>query len=308
MKNRIGYCCIALGINEGLKPKDHIKVNRGMVKKTFESKGLSYVSELIIDNLKDTIKILDYNIKNEIFIYRLSSDSFPWMSEYEFEDLPNFNKIESLLISIGNKIKENDLRCGYHPGPFNVLGSENPSVVEKTIKELDKHAQLLDMMGLDKTNYYSINIHLNTTQPSREEAAERFCKSFERLSESCKKRLTIENDDKLSQYSVKMLHDLVYQKIGIPIIFDQLHFKLGPQDQTMEEALKLALSTWKVKPLTHMASSIHNENPKGLERAHADYIYEPIETFGMEFDCEIESKAKDLAVLKYREDYKMIQS
>ena len=97
MKNRIGYCCIALGINEGLKTKDHIKVNRGMVKKTFLNKGLEYVSELIIQNLNDTLKILDYNIENEIFIYRLSSDSFPWMSEYEFEDLPNFNKIKSLL-------------------------------------------------------------------------------------------------------------------------------------------------------------------------------------------------------------------
>ena len=164
------------------------------------------------------------------------------------------------------------------------------------------------MMDLDQTNYYSININLNTTQPSREESAERFCKNFERLSDSCKKRLTIENDDKLSQYSVKMLHDLVHQKIGIPIIFDQLHFKLGPQDQTMEEALKLALSTWEVKPLTHMASSIHNENPKGLERAHADYIYEKIETFGEEFDIEIESKAKDLAVLKYREYFELIKS
>ena len=53
--NNIGYCCICLGVNEGLKKKDHISVNRGMVKKTFEAKGLSYVSELVILNLEDTI-------------------------------------------------------------------------------------------------------------------------------------------------------------------------------------------------------------------------------------------------------------
>lgn len=306
--NRIGYCCICLGINENVKKKDQITVNRGMIKKTFESKGLSYVSELVILNLKDTIKILDYNIKNNIEVYRMSSEMFPWFTNYSFSDLPNYEYIKDLLKQIGEKVINNNLRVGFHAPPYDVLGSNKESVVENTIDSLNKHAQLLDLMGLEQSTYYSINIHVNTTQPSREVAADRFCKNFERLSDSCKKRLTVENDDKLSQYSVKLLYDLIYKRIKIPIIFDQLHFKLGPQDQTMEEALKLALSTWKVRPLTHMASSIHNENPKGLERAHADYIYEKIETFGEEFDVEIESKAKDLAVLKYRKDFELIKS
>jgi UV DNA damage endonuclease len=303
MKNRIGYCCLSIGINENLKKKDHVLVNRGMIRKTFDAKGLPYVADLIVENLKDTLKVLDYNIKNDIRVYRLSSDSFPWMSEYSFENLPRFAVINSFLKLIGKKIRENDIRTSYHPGQFNVLGSENPSVVAKTIDELNKHAQLLDLMELEQSTYYPINIHVNTTQPTREEAAKRFCEGFQLLSDSCKKRLTVENDDKLSQYSVKLLYDLVHLQTGIPIVFDQLHYKLGPQDQTLEEALRLALSTWKTKPLTHMASSIRNEDPKGLERAHADYIYDPIETFGLEFDIEIESKAKDLAVLKYRKDY-----
>lgn len=301
--NRLGYCCICLGINEGRAKKDLISVNRGMVKKTFDTKGLPYVSELVILNLQDTLKILDYNIKNNILVYRISSDSFPWFTHYSFSDLPKFDTIKLLLRKIGKFVKENDIRVSYHPSPFCVLGSENPSIVAKTIDELNKHAQLLDLMELEQSTYYPINIHVNTTQPTREDAAKRFCEGFQLLSDSCKKRLTVENDDKLSQYSVKILYDLVHSQIGIPIVFDQLHYKLGPQDQTLEEALRLALSTWKTKPLTHMASSIRNEDPKGLERAHADYIYEPIETFGLEFDIEIESKAKDLAVLKYRKDY-----
>lgn len=303
MSNRIGYCCISLGINEGLTKKQEVLVNRGMVRKTFDSKGLSYVSELIVGNLKDTLKILNYNIKNDIKIYRMSSDSFPWMSEYSFGNLPNFGIISQLLKEIGDKVKNNDLRVSYHPGPFNVLGSENQSVVQKTIFELNQHAELMDLMGLDQTNYYPINIHINTTKPTRESAAERFCNNFSQLSESCKKRLTVENDDKSSQYSVKMLYDLVYTKIGIPIVFDQLHFRLGPQDLSLEESLRLALSTWKTKPMTHMSSSLKNEDQSGLERAHANYVYEKIETFGLEFDTEIESKSKDLAVLKYRKDF-----
>jgi UV DNA damage endonuclease len=225
------------------------------------------------------------------------------MSEYLFEDLPRFDIINSYLKLIGKKIRENDLRCGFHPGPFTVISSENPSVVVKSIDDLNKHAQLLDLMELEQSTFYSINTHINSTKPTREEAAKRFCQNFNLLSDSCKKRLTVENDDKLSQYSVKMLYDLIHKEISIPIVFDQLHHKLGPQDQTLEEALRLALSTWKTKPLTHMASSIRNEDPKGLERAHADYIYEEIQTFGLDFDIEIESKAKDLAVLKYRKDF-----
>ena len=159
-------------------------------------------------------------------------------------------------------------------------------------------------MCLDKTTFYPINIHVNTTKPTRKEAAERFCKNFERLSDSCKLRLVVENDDGENQYSVKMLYDLIYTKIGIPITFDQHHFNCGPKDQTIKEALELAISTWKTKALTHMSSSKKIEDSNGLVTAHADYIYEKIETYGFEFDCEIEAKAKDLAVIKYRKDFR----
>ena len=274
-----------------------------MIRKTFDTKGIPYVSELVILNLIDTIKVLEYNIRNNIFVYRLSSDSFPWMSEYQFKDLPNYGRIESLLIQIGNKIKSNNIRVSYHPGPFNVLASENESVVIKTIKELNKHAELMDLMQLDRSTYYPINIHINTTKPTCELAAQRFCDSFSLLSDSCKSRLTVENDDSPNQYSVKMLYDMVYKVIGIPIVFDQHHFLYGPKDQSMEEALTLAISTWNTKALTHMSSSKKLEDVKGLATAHADYIYEKIETFGLDFDVEIEAKCKDLAVLKYRKDF-----
>lgn len=301
--NRIGYCCISLGCNFGRKKKDHITVNRGMVKKTFESKGLDYVSELVIQNLDDTLKVLEYNIENKIFVYRLSSDSFPWMSEYTFDSLPNINLIKTKLIEIGNFIKKHDIRTSTHPGPFNVLASENQSVIKKTIYELNQHAEIMDMMGLERSNFYPINIHINTTKPTREEAAQRFVENFNLLSDSCKARLTIENDDSPNQYSVKMLYDWVFLKTGVPIVFDQHHFNFGLQDQTMEEALRLAHSTWSVKPLTHMSSPKTFEDASAVKTAHADYIYEKIQTFGLDFDIEIEAKAKDLAVLKYLNEF-----
>lgn len=308
MKNRIGYCCISIGINEGRSKKDQITVNRGMIKKTFETKGLDYVYELAIKNINDFKKILEWNVKNDIFVYRMSSDMFPCIGFYKLEDLPNFGIISSKLKSIGDYAKENNIRTSYHPGPFNVLASENNSVVNKTIDELNKHAELMDMMGLEQSHYYPINIHINTTKPTREEAAKRFVERFSLLSESCRKRLTLENDDSPNQYSVKMLYDWVHTETKIPIVFDQHHFNYGPQDQTMEEALKLAHSTWgDIKPMTHMSSPKTLEDNSGKQTAHADYIYEEIKTYGLEFDTEIEAKAKDLAVIKYRQQFKVFK-
>ena len=73
-----------------------------MIRKTFDTMGLYYVSDLILLNLSDTLEILKWNNTNKIYVYRMSSDSFPWMLEYEFSDLPNFEKIKKRLEEIGD--------------------------------------------------------------------------------------------------------------------------------------------------------------------------------------------------------------
>jgi UV DNA damage endonuclease len=304
----IGYCCINMSINIDKSKKDHITVNRGMVKKTFETKGLSYVSELAIQNINDMMKILEWNAKNNIFVYRMSSDMFPCIGFYKLEDLPNFKLISNKLKDIGDYSKSKRMRLSFHPTHFCIPASENPIVVKNAIDELDKHAQIMDIMGLDQSHYYPINIHVNTTKPTREEAAERFCQQFYNLSESCQKRLVVENDDGPNQYSTKILYDLIYKKIGIPITHDFHHHNYGPQDISQEEALKLACSTWgDIQPMTHMSSPKTLEDNSGKQTAHADYIYEEIKTFGLDFDTEIEAKAKDLAVIRYRNQFKVLK-
>jgi UV DNA damage endonuclease len=307
MKN-IGYCCINISLNTGKSKKDQISVNRGMVKKTFESKGLKYVSELTIKNIDDLKKILEWNLKNNIYVYRMSSDMFPCLGFYKIKDLPNFDLICRKLKECGDFAKKNSFRLSFHPSHFCIIASENQRVIDSAIDELNKHAEIMDLMGLEQSTYYPINIHVGTTQPSREVAAKKFCESFQLLSDSCKKRLTIENDDSPNQFSVKMLYDWIHSELCIPIIFDQHHHNYGPKDQTMEEALRLAHSTWKTRCLTHMSSSRMIEDFSSVATAHADYIYEEIKTFGLDFDIEIEAKAKDLAVLKYRKDFQLVKS
>ncbi len=166
MSNDIGYCCINMSLNIGKKAKDRITVNRGMTKKTFDNKGLSYVSELTIKNINDLEKIVKWNFENKIFVYRMSSDMFPCIGFYKLEDLPDFNLICNKLKSIGDYAKSKSIRLSFHPTHFCIIASENPIVVKNSLDELDKHAKIMDIMGLDQTNYYPINIHVNTTKPT----------------------------------------------------------------------------------------------------------------------------------------------
>ena len=105
-----------------------------------------------------------------------------------------------------------------------MLVSTRQHVVENTITDLTTHGEVFDLLGLSRTPYNKLNIHCNGVYGDKVSAMDRFCKNFERLSESVQTCLTVENDDKVSMYSVK---DLMYihERIDIPIVFDYHHHK-----------------------------------------------------------------------------------
>jgi len=278
-----------------------------MVKRTFEERGIAYASELALKNVTDLSKILEWNDDNNIRMFRLSSDIFPWCSEYEISDLPDYKAISDILKSCGDFAKITDQRITFHPSPYGVLASLNPSVVTKAIKELNQHGEIFDLMGLDRSLFYPINIHVNTTQPSKEEAAGRFCLNFQRLSDSVKKRLVVEVDDKKSQYTAVDLFHLIHKNIGIPITFDYLHNRCNPSILNEEEALALCLSTWpkEIPAITHYSDSKKlYEDESSKELAHTDWVCGNVETYGLNFDIEFEVKMKDLALLKFLKENK----
>ena len=302
MERRYGYCCINLSL-----AKDKISTNRGMVKKTFEEKGIAYASELALKNVMDLSKVLQWNGNNGIKMYRMSSDIFPWCSEYEIKDLPDYPMIVGVLKNCGLIAKVTDQRITFHPSPYGVLASENPAVVKKAIKELNQHGEIFDLMGLDRNLFYPINIHINTTKPSKKDAAIRFCNHFELLSDSVKSRLVVEVDDKKSQYNAEDLFESVHRFIGIPITFDYLHNRCHPSQYSEEEALALCLSTWPkdIPAITHYSDSKKlYEDESSREVAHTDWIWGNVETYGLNFDIEFEVKMKDLALLKFLKENK----
>ena len=295
----LGYACINMTLSEQ-KPK--ITTNRSMVKKTFQQKGLEYAGELGLQNARDLFHILKWNNENGIKLFRLSSDFFPWASEYKFEELPQYHRIKTLLMGAGYFAKQNGIRITSHPGPFCVLTSPRENVVQNTITDLEIHGKVFDLMGLSKTPYNKINIHCNGVYGDKISAMDRFCENFQRLSPSVQSRLTVENDDKESMYSVK---DLMYihKKIGIPIVFDYHHHKFCTGGLNEEESLTLAVSTWPegITPIVHYSESksLHENNTKIKPQAHSDYIDRIPNTYGIDVDIMVEAKAKELAILPF---------
>ena len=295
----LGYACINMTLSES-KPK--ITTNRSMIKRTFQQKGIEYASELALQNSRDLFHILKWNVENGIKLFRLSSDFFPWASEYKLEELPHYLRIKTILEGCGNYAKKNGLRLTSHPGPFNVLTSPRENVVENTFKDLTLHGEIFDLLGLERTHYNKINIHCNGVYGDKKSAMDRFCENFDKLPDSVKSRLTVENDDKASMYSIK---DLMYlhERIGIPIVFDYHHHKFNTGGLSEEEALKLAISTWPegITPIVHYSESkaLHEENNKIKPQAHSDYINKLPNTYGTAVDVMVESKAKELAILPF---------
>jgi len=291
------------GQERGILP---ITTGRSMIKRTFKAKGVDYASELTLNNVKDLDRIIDWNIHNGYNFFRVTSGLAPWKSEYKWDDLPDIDEIRTWLYSAGVKAKTHNVRITSHPGPFNVLTSPHEHVVKNCVSDLTDHGDVFDMIGLSRTPYNKINIHLGGAYGDKESAMDRFCKNFELLPESVQTRLTVENDDKASMYSVKELYNGIYKRVGVPIVFDYHHHRFCDGGLTEQEALELAMSTWgEIKPVVHYSESrsIEQLDEKIKPQAHSDYVYDYIDTYGNDVDIMIEAKAKELAVKRYMEKH-----
>lgn len=298
MPINVGYCCINNTLN-----KQGITTGRTMRQATFKQKGLAYASELALKNAQDLVTILMWNAKHDIKVFRMGSGIFPWGTEYNVTTLPNFNEIADTLHLAHLVALASGQRITAHPDHFVKLASANPKVVQNSINDLEIHGLVFDLMGVQRTPYNAINIHVGMN--FSEETAQRWVSNFQMLSPSVKSRLVVENDDKESAFSIAQLFTYIYSELGIPLTFDYFHHQFHPDGLTTQEAAELAAGTWPegINPLFHYSESKNiNENVQGNPRAHADYVFSRIDDFGLTLDVDLECKQKELALFKYREN------
>ncbi len=296
MPINVGYCCINNTLN-----KKGITTGRTMRKATFQQKGLAYASELALQNVDDLLRILKWNHDNGIRVFRMGSGIFPWGTEYNLTDLPDYDEILKRLQFAGTYARLCDHRITAHPDHFVKLGSANPAVVDNSIKDLELHSTVFDLMGLSTTPYNAINIHVGMN--FSEDTAQRWIDNFRRLSPNLQSRMVVENDDKENAFSIVQLFTYLHAELGIPLTFDYFHHQFHPDGLTTQDAAELAAGTWPdgITPLFHYSESKNiNESVSGNPRAHADYVFTRIDDFGLTLDIDLEAKAKELALFKYR--------
>ncbi len=309
MSKNYGYACINMQLSNpqdfGGHKNDRITTNRTMIKRTFQEKGIEYASSLALLNILDLQKVLEWNVQHGINFFRLSSNVFPWASEYQLHDMPDYEAIYEACERSGNYIRQHGIRITSHPGPFNKLASPKERVFENTKRDLEIHGEFFDMLGLPRDHYAKINIHVGAAYNNKPVALDTFARNFERLPVSVTSRLTVENDDRQSLYSTQELYDGVFTRTGIPIVFDYHHHGFCTGDLTEKQALELAISTWgDIKPVVHYSESRAEEKKDAKIRphAHSDYVNGPVDDYGYDLDVMIEAKAKELALFKLKKN------
>ena len=259
--------------------------------------AIATVSERTLNNLRVTRKIIE-QCHFEGWGYRVSSALFPLLtfdvSDLMIEDYPDYVDIMATFADCAFIIKDKKVRVSCHPDQFNVLASLGKAQVEKTIKELNHHGWLMDMLGAPRDYRAPINIHVNNTKGDPADIAARFMANLAKCDESVQSRLVVENEDKGI-----WTPNLLAEHFNIPITYDNLHHKCLPDGQTAEAAFKLCYHTWHrkgyFKPLFHYSESHPDkDNP----RSHADMPSELPKDGGYSFpvDYDVELKAKDDAI------------
>lgn len=261
----------------------------------------SYSEERLIsavqNNLDCLSHILSYNLKNGLLFFRISSDLVPFASH----PVCKFNWVKRFrerFREIGNFIKENNMRISMHPDQFVLINSPRKGVVGRSIAELDYHAKVLDAMGLDKTA--KIQIHVGGAYGNREKAADAFIRQHSRLKRPIKRRLVIENDDRI--YSLRDCLS-VSKRAKIPVVFDSLHHECLNNGESFRDAVKMAADTWRKKDGILMVdySSQEKTGRKGrhTESINLRHFRKFIrDTKGMDFDLMLEIKNKEKSALR----------
>jgi UV DNA damage endonuclease len=265
--------------------------------------------------------VIDYCERNGIRMYRMSAALAPYATH---PDMPQFHRqvdeCREELAALGARAREADVRLSTHPSQYIVLNSEDPAIRAAAARDVEMQADMLDAMGAGPEAVCVL--HVGGAVGGFDAAMARFERGLETLSDRARDRLVIENDDRT--FALGRVMEL-HRRTGLKVVWDILHHHCNDPDGIPDrDALELALGTWPAG----VVGKIHYSTPKtAMEerkrrvgrrverswmlpqlRAHADVI-DPIafEHFlretaaGLEFDVMLEAKAKDLALLRLRE-------
>lgn len=285
---RIGYACLTVGVRD-----------TALKSCTLKNATEDHLVALIRHNLDVLKRMLNYDVQHGIRMMRISSDIIPFGSS-PVNQLKWWLIFKTELKEIGDFILNEDLRVSMHPGQYTVLNSPDEDVVKRAIIDLEYHARFLDALGVPAS--HKIILHIGGVYGDKIKAKERFKRVYKTLSNSIKRRLIIENDDRL--YTISDVLELG-EALEIPVVYDNLHNWVNPSDPNVPDRIWIdrAAHTWRQmdgKPKIHYSQQAENKRLG----AHTDTIY--IDAFlnfianlgDVKPDIMLEVKDKNLSALK----------
>ncbi len=295
----LGYAAMNHTLRDADPPR---RCNRDMHKQTWEDEGLAYAGELTAQNFTDLRAILEWNLDHGIRFYRCSSTLVPWNSQFDITDLPNFERVRSLARDCGELVRDNGMRLTFHPSHWCKLASESADTVARSVESVRHHGRWLDLMELPRSPRYAINVHIGAHYGDKAATADRFCDVIDDLPPRARDRLTVENDDTESLWSVSELVTDVAARTGVPITFDYHHHSFTDRGLTYREGFELARDTWgDVRPITHYSepARLHGATD-ARPQDHAEHVASVPEWVARESDVMIESNGKEQSILRLR--------
>jgi UV DNA damage endonuclease len=276
---RIGYPCLNRSI--GCSPAHTFRL---------ASYSDERLKETVTANLSCLSKILAYNVFHGLFFFRITSDlvpfashpvcTFPWQKHFSGE----FKRI-------GKYIRDHRLRISMHPDQFVLLNSPNPDILERSIADLRYQVQILDLMELDSSA--KVQIHVGGVYRDKPAAIDRFVNAYDRIGDPVRKRLVIENDERLYSVSDCLA---INERTGIPVLFDVFHHSVNNNHERIPDLLGPVQASWKKHDGIPMVD-YSSQQPGRRAGAHAESIdpedFRSFLSASIRFDLDIMLEIKD---------------
>lgn len=296
MKLRFGFVAMSLQL-EKASPSQTMTV-KNFLKLPDREAALKRITAIAHSNLTNTLRILRHAHSNGVYIYRFTSKLIPLYGHELTKEWDFYRYLEKDFIEIGDFVKEKEMRVSFHPDHFTLINSPDPEIVERSMEDLERHVKMLEAMGLDERA--KLVIHIGGGYKDKPSALKRFMENWNRLSDNVKRRLTVENDDKIFTACETLK---VCQELKIPMVLDIHHHWCNNNDQNIEALIEPIFSTW---DNTGLPPKIHVSSPKGEKdkRSHADHV-NPLDVINFlklakqateNLDIMVEAKRKDEAL------------
>ncbi len=283
---RIGYPCL----------------NRGLgctSSRTFRLASLTprRFEETVAANLQCLEQMVAWNGQAGLLFLRITSDLVPFASHPACPG--NWAAAFARDFSaIGTAIRRLGMRISMHPDQFVLINAREARIADASVAELEYHAAVLDLLGLDDTA--RIQIHVGGLYGDRPAALSRFIARFQGLPGRVRARLVIENDDRLFPLA-DCLH--LHGETGVPVLFDTFHHQILNHGEPEADALARAAATWPPAaglPMVDYSSQDAGKRPGAhaptLESAHFRRFLTASRSH--DFDLMLEIKDKERSAVR----------